>query len=85
MAEDGALRVRVDHDLCQGSQHCDDVYDEVFVVIDGKSHVRPRDDWSTVDWVRVRQAEMRCPWFAITVEEGDPATSGPLAPSEDTA
>src|SRR5262245_15922885 len=63
------LRVTVDHELCQGTQHCDDIYEDFFLVIDGKSHVRPRDDWSTVDWNLVRQAESRCPWFAITVEE----------------
>jgi ferredoxin len=79
------LRVTIDHELCQGTQNCDDIYESFFLVIDGKSHVRHRDDWSTVDWDLVRQAESRCPWFAIAVEEGDPATSGPIAPGEGAA
>lgn len=67
----GALRVAIDHDLCSGSAHCRDIAPGIFRIRDQRAwlaeDVRPSD----ADEDLLRQAEVACPWFAITVSTGD--------------
>lgn len=67
-----AVRVRIDHDLCSGTAHCQQSMPDVFVVTARKSHVRSDVDWESVDVAHLRNAADHCPWFAISVETSAP-------------
>jgi ferredoxin len=61
--------VRVDHDTCSGTAHCQQSMPDVFVVINRKSHVRGDVDWSSVDVARLHDVVEACPWFAISIDQ----------------
>lgn len=65
--------VRVDHDSCSGTAHCQQSMPEVFVVINRKSHVRSDLDWAAVDVDRLHEVVDACPWFAISVTQSTEA------------
>ncbi len=64
---DTNLVVRVDHDVCSGTAHCQQSMPDVFVVINRKSCVRTDVDWSTVDVDQLQLTVDACPWFAISI------------------
>lgn len=64
---DESITVRIDHDLCSGTAHCQLSMPEVFVVTGRKSRVRSDVVWSRVDHDDLRGTADACPWFAIEV------------------
>jgi ferredoxin len=66
---DGTLVVRVDHDVCSGTAHCQQSMPDVFVLINRKSHIRADVDWSSVDRAELEDAVEACPWFAISITD----------------
>ncbi|MET0146604.1 MAG: ferredoxin [Ilumatobacteraceae bacterium] len=62
-----SLTVRVDHEVCSGTAHCQQSMPDVFVLVDRKAHIRADVDWSAVDVAGLHDAAEACPWFAISV------------------
>lgn len=65
----GGITVRVDHDVCSGTAHCQQSMPDVFTVINRKSHIRADVDWTDVDRDELERAVEACPWFAISITE----------------
>ncbi|MEU5846858.1 ferredoxin [Saccharopolyspora shandongensis] len=66
-------RVAVDHSLCGGTGHCQDIVPEVFRLdkVERRAKLRDDADLAEADADRLARAEASCPWFAITFEGED--------------
>jgi ferredoxin len=75
---DGTFMIRIDHDVCSGTAHCQQSMPDVFVLINRKSHIRAGVDWSRVDRHELEHTVEACPWFAISIDESPahPSPSG---------
>jgi ferredoxin len=58
-------RLSIDHSLCSGTGHCEEVAPEAFRLDDRRAWPADDLDLTAVDQARLRRAADACPWYAI--------------------